>query len=306
MLNESGLAVTGWDSEVILRESFSLDHPKITENGINLFCYDLGGKELRIFNSYSLLSEIQFDYPIYWLAASKSGSFAAVSSAKGYRSAVYVYDKEFRLTYSRLLGDKYVDFVDISHDGEEFVTAAHYSEDGNIVTLATRVRVDSEDAVSQQKFIGEIPLGIYYTENGYCLMTSDKMRMFDGEDNIIGEVSFGDKDLLSGRIYGERILVTYAMEGLSGGTEAIIYRLDGSVEYTHVFENSHSDSVIIGDTLYALSPGTLSECMINGDTILYDIPTSYSSLVSDENKLILFSENQAEVFTKESFYIKSE
>ncbi len=306
VLNESGLAVTGWDSEVILRESFSLDHPKITENGINLFCYDLGGKELRIFNSYSLLSEIQFDYPIYWLAASKSGSFAAVSSAKGYRSAVYVYDKEFRLTYSRLLGDKYVDFVDISHDGEEFVTAAHYSEDGNIVTLATRVRVDSEDAVSQQKFIGEIPLGIYYTENGYCLMTSDKMRMFDGEDNIIGEVSFGDKDLLSGRIYGERILVTYAMEGLSGGTEAIIYRLDGSVEYTHVFENSLSDSVIIGDTLYALSPGTLSECMINGDTILYDIPTSYSSLVSDENKLILFSENQAEVFTKESFYIKSE
>ena len=306
VLNESGLAVTGWDSEVILRESFSLDHPKITENGINLFCYDLGGKELRIFNSYSLLSEIQFDYPIYWLAASKSGSFAAVSSAKGYRSAVYVYDKEFRLTYSRLLGDKYVDFVDISHDGEEFVTAAHYSEDGNIVTLATRVRIDSEDAVSQQKFIGEIPLGIYYTENGYCLMTSDKMRMFDGEDNIIGEVSFGDKDLLSGRIYGERILVTYAMEGLSGGTEAIIYRLDGSVEYTHVFENSLSDSVIIGDTLYALSPGTLSECMINGDTILYDIPTSYSSLVSDENKLILFSENQAEVFTKESFYIKSE
>ena len=74
-------------------------------------------------------------------------------------------------------------------------------------------------------------------------MTSDNMRIFDNEDNIIGQVSFEDKDLLSGRIYGQRILVTYALEGLSGGTKAVIYNLDGSIEYTYDFENSLSDSI---------------------------------------------------------------
>lgn len=297
ILNESGLTITGWDEEVILRESFSLDHPKVTENGINLFCYDLGGKDLRIFNSYSLISQISFDYPIYWLAASEDGGFAVVSSAKGYRSAVYVYDKEFRLLYSRLLGDKYVDFVDISEDGKEFLTAAHYSEGGNIVTLVSKFRVDSEDMISEQKFIGEIPLGIYYTESGYCLMTSDSMRMFDSEDALKGEVSFADKDLLSGRILGNYALVTYSLEGLSGGTEAVIYNLEGNTVYSQTFNNAISDSTIIGNKLYALSPGVLSVCNTEtNETETHSIPTSYSSLIPDGERIILFSENQAEYF----------
>ena len=307
VLNESGLTVTGWDGEIILRESFSLDHPKITENGINLFCYDLGGKELRIFNSYSLISEISFDYPIYWFAAAEDGGFAVVSSAKGYRTAVYIYDKEFRLLYSWLLGDKYVDFVDISDDGKEIITAGHYSEGGNIVTLVTKVRVDSETAVSEQKFIGEIPLGIYYTDSGYCLMTSDSMRMFGSDDGITGEISFNGKDLLSGRIFGNRALVTYGLEGLSGGTEAVIYRMDGSAEFTYTFGNSISDAVIIGDKLYCLSPGVITICdIVAGTAETYTVPTSYSSLIADGEKIILFSENQAEYFDSSTYTIKEE
>lgn len=302
ILNESGLTVTGWDGEVILRNNFSSDHPKVTQNGLHLFCYDIGGRELRIFNSYSLISNISFDYPIYWLSASESGGFAAVSSAKGYRSAVYVYDKEFRLVYSRLLGDKYVDFVDISKDGKEFITAAHISENGNIVTLLNRSRIDTEDVVFEEKFIGEIPLGIYYTESGYCLMTSDKMRMYDNQDNPLGEVSFENKDLLSGRIYGDKTLVTYGIEGLSGGTEAVIYDIYGNIVYSQTFSTDISDSVIADDVLYVLSPGVFSKCDIQtGDSVQYSVPASYSSLVPDESDIILFSENQAEKFNPESF-----
>lgn len=302
ILNENGLTVTGWDGDVILRETFTFDHPKMIENGINVFCYDLGGKELRIFNSYSQLARTSYDYPVYWVSAATSGEYAVVSSAKGYRSAVYVYDKEFRIRYSRLFGDKYVDFVAISPDGQKFVTAAHYSKSGNLVTQLSLFSITAEDALFTQEFIGEIPLGIYYTDSGYCLLTTDTMRTFDSENTVVAEVSFAGRDLLSGKVFGSRSLINYALEGLSGGTETVVYRPDGSVEFSKRFDTSLSDAIICGNKLYTLSPGALTVCDIaSGTDTVYSIPTSYSSLVADGEEIILFSENQAEYFSETAF-----
>lgn len=302
VLNENGLTVTGWDGDVILRETFSFDHPKMIENGINVFCYDLGGKELRIFNSYSQLQRTSYDYPIRWLSAAASGEYAIVSSAKGYRSAVYVYDKEFRLIFSRLFGDKYVDFVAVAPNGQEFITAAHYSKNGNLITQLSKFSTTSADALFTQEFIGEIPLGIYYTSEGCCLLTTDKMRYLNNESEIVSETAFGERKLLSGKVFGNRTLVNYALEGLSGGTETVVYRADGSVEFQKRFATSLSDTLICENTLYTLSPGTLTVFdMESGEEQSYSIPTSYSSLVPDGNELILFSENQAEFFDPSAY-----
>lgn len=302
ILNENGLTVSGWDGDVILREVFTYDHPKMTENNLHLFCYDLGGKELRIFNSYSQLAKLNFDYPIHWISASASGDFAVASSAKGYRSAVYVYDKEFRIRYTRLFSDKYVNFVAVSPDGKEFITAAHFSKNGNLVTQISKFRVTEENAIFTQEFIGEIPLGIYYTEGGYCLLTTDNMRYFSSDNENVSTVSFEGLELLSGRVYGTASLVNFGLEGLSGGTQSIVYRPDGSVKYRATFDTALSDAVLCGDMLYALSPGTLTECnVLTGEKNVFEIPTAYSSLVLDDDMIILFSENQAEYFDKAAF-----
>ncbi len=305
VLNESGLTITDWKGQVTLREGFSFAHPKINQNGVNLFCYDLGGKEVKIFNSHSLLSEISLDYPLYWFASSESGNFAIATSAKGYRSAVNIYDKQFILIYSSFFGDKYVDFVDISPDGKEFITASHFSQSGNIVTQISKFRTDTENVIVEHKFIGEIPLGIYYTENGYCLLTSDKMRMFDNNDAQTGEISFSGRELLSCRVFGNKVIVTYALEGLSGGTETIIYGLDGVSQFSNRFGNSVNDAKIIGDVAYILTPGelTLSD-VASGQSETYIVPTSYSSLTYNGEKIILFSESQAEFFDKSKFELK--
>lgn len=304
ILNENGLTVAGWDGEVVLRETFTFDHPKMIENGINIFCYDLGGREVRIFNSYSQLSRMQFDYPVYHLSAAKSGEFAVLSSAKGFRSAVFVYDKDFRIRYTHHFGSEYADFVSISPDGQELVTASHFSKNGNLVARVSKfdLNSDSNEPIFSAEFTGEIPLGISYTDDGYCLMTTDALRNFNAENEKVAETLFSDKELLSGKVYGNRMLINYGMDGLSGGTESVIYRPDGSIETSRRFDTSLSDSIICGNKLYTLSPGVLTECDISGGKdIIYIIPTSYSSLVADGEELILFSENQAEYFDAEAF-----
>ncbi len=299
VLGNSGLTVTGWDGDIILQKSFAYDHPKIIQNGEHLFCYDLGGKELKIFNSYSQLQTISFDYPIYGFSTSESARFAVISSSKGYRTSVHIYDKEFRLIYTCYFGNKYADFVALNKDGVGFITASHYSQNANLVTVISRFRTDSaeDDPLFSQTFVGEIPLGIYYTDDGYCLLTSDALRFFNSKDEIVSELKFEDKKLLSGDVYGSRALMTYGLKGLSGGTNAVVYDKNGKEEFSVKFDYSLSDTLIMGDTLYALAPGKLTVCnIVTGEKKDYDIPTSYSALIPADDQLIIFSENQAEFF----------
>ncbi len=303
ILNEGGLTITGWDGEVLHKSAFSFNHPKMEQDGNYLYCYDLGGKELKIFNSYQQLSKTPtFDYPIYGLSTSNGSNFAVISSAKGYRSAVFVYNNNFLLRYSAYFGDKYVAFADISDDGNEFIVAAYNSKNGTIVTTVSKFRIDTKDAIYTKEYYGEMPLGLQYTDNGYCLTTSDSSRTFNAKDELISKIPFEHRRLLSGKVYGSKRVITYAMEGLSGGTEVVIYRGNGSIEYSKSFPTSLSDTTVCGNKLYTLSPGVLTECdMETGTQRSFTIPTSYSTLVPDGDRLILFSENQAEYFNASNF-----
>lgn len=303
VINDSGLTVTGWDGSILLRSSFSYDHPKIKQNGINLFCYDMGSKEVRIYNSYSLINTVAFDYPVLDVAVSQSGGFAVVGSSKGYRSAVFIYDKEFRPVFTRNIGDKYVDFADISADGKSFILAAHYSSNGQLTTLVSRFdTAASEEPLETKEFIGEMPLGIYYTDGGYALLTDSALRRFDTDGNEISTVSFSGRKLLSGGVYGDRTLICYAKEGLSGGTVACVYDADGSLSATREYPSALNTAVINDDKLYAVYPGRLCIADLSGGSDeVYLIPTSFRDIIPDGSNIILFSDNEADYFIPENF-----
>ncbi|MBP5155248.1 MAG: hypothetical protein J6252_01555 [Clostridia bacterium] len=302
VLSESGLAIYGWDGETTLKDAVAFDYPKMLTNGDLLYCYDIGGKEIKVYNSYSRQETKipPFDYPIHWVAASASGSFAVVSSAQGYRSAVYVYDKNYNLVYSCLFGNKYADFVDISADGKEIIVTGHYAEKADMTTFVSRYSVNSETPLTEYSFIGETPFGIYYTESGYSLITGDFIRNYAASaDEPAGVISFSGKRLMSARTYGDRSLVTYSTEGLSGGTELDVYDFGGKVLYTARFETSLSDTLLCGDAVYALAPGELSLGRINGGmTEKHYIPTSFTRLIPDGERVILFAADTARYFDK--------
>lgn len=304
VINESGVTVTGWDGDTLVKESFGYDHPKTVENGTNLFCFDLGGSELRIFTSYSQVSLQSFSYPIYAVAASKSGSYAVVSSEKGYRSAVFVYDQHFREIYHYYFGKLYTDFVDISPSGNEIITLSHYSADGNLVSSLSRYSTtDSSAEPYTAEFAGEIPLGVYYTDYGYALLTGSALRMFSSDGTQLGEVSFAGKELLSAHIYGKYSAITYGTEGLSGGNEVFVCGSDGSEITTERFSGTLSDIMIYGETMWTISPGAFVSIDLGkaAENKVYTVPTSFNRILSDEGRPILFSENEAHYFSEAEY-----
>ena len=107
VLNTDGLTVysreAGTVGNKMFSESFRMEDPRLVATTQNIFAYDLGGNEVRMFNSYSQLARLSMDYPIYGFSAVDSGHFAVITAEKNYRTAIYVYDAYARQIYKRLL-----------------------------------------------------------------------------------------------------------------------------------------------------------------------------------------------------------
>ena len=91
--------------------------PQIETCGQSLYVYDLGGRGISRFNSYSLLGSVTLDSDIISLSANDSGDISVVTDEKGYRTAVTVYSKRFKELYKWQTSDHFAFLSALSPDG---------------------------------------------------------------------------------------------------------------------------------------------------------------------------------------------
>lgn len=74
-------------------------NPYMRVSGGSVFVYDLGGRGISRFNSYSCLGETALDSRILSFTANRSGQCAVVTDEEGYRTALTVLDKHLKAVY---------------------------------------------------------------------------------------------------------------------------------------------------------------------------------------------------------------
>ncbi|HBR30850.1 MAG TPA: hypothetical protein DD733_02080 [Clostridiales bacterium] len=299
VLNNSGLKVYSFNGKKLLSSSFKYDYPRMLSNNKNIYTYDIGGSELRIFSSYSLLYSETFGYPIYGVSVSENGGFAVVTSAKGYRNSFYVYDEYYRVIYKYFSAEKYIDCISLSADGKEAVTLLHYSKSGEIVTLLMKFSVDKEEPVFQAEFNDELPLQVSYMSDGsYAVLTSKSLRFYSSENIASDEIIFGEKSLLGYEFCNNYAIITYNTIGLSAGTELDVYAKDGTLVAVRRYEGALLDKKIYADNLYVLTHGALSMVDLSGkdEDKMTVVDNEFRDIILDNESIVLFSDNKAEYF----------
>ncbi len=272
--------------------------PLTAVGGNHLMFCDLGGYELRAYTPYQKAYSETFGYPILGLAASDSGSFAVISTVKGYRSAVMIYNSYFRVIYTRKFGEYYVNCVDIFSDGNGFVTAAMFSDGGTVHTGMYLFSLESEDPIRFDSYEGELPLAVKcFKDGGYALLTDAALRFYDGEGNNVSTTdtsSFGAK----GFTFGDGCCVLQCeTRGLSAGSRLMCIDRKGSFVVDRDIDGVISDTAFAGDRLYILLHGRLlsfdtSNGSMEEDTVDEDI----RELVADSRMLMLMSGGSAVVY----------
>ena len=269
VLNGSGISVYSQDAEKVFSFTFRMDNPRLVTTEDSIFAYDLGGKEIRIFNSYSQIARLSLDYPIYGFSAVSNQGFAVVTAEKNYRTAVYVYDQYARQTYKRLLSDTYADYVALRDDGQSFALLGHYSQGGSLVSFLQTYSVRQEEPTLSVSFTGEMPLKVAWLDHDrFMVMTGSAMRIYaaDGSEPS-SSLSLEGLTLEGCTVSHGRILLSTAVSGLSGGS--VLQVLDGTLSeiLNERFGGAIEQKIVIGDAVYVLTVGKIHEILLSDRTV---------------------------------------
>lgn len=296
VLNGDGLSLYGWDAERLFSVSFRMESPRLAVTPQSIFAYDLGGYELRLFNSYSQFARLVMDYPIYGFSASESGTFAVISSEKNYRTAVYVYDSNARQVYERMLSDTYIDQIALSPDGSEFLALGHYAKGGDLITVLQRYSLSDEEPIFTASYSGELPLRVgYLSDERFAVLTGSALRCYEADvSDPIGTLSVEDADLQGCSFSEGHILLTFSDSGLSGGTVLRVYGDDVKQLGTYRYEGAVTDKMVLDGSLCVLTMNEVTVTPLSGgEPTVYPVGKDALQLLSDNGTLIVFEKSDA-------------
>ncbi len=292
VLNIDGLTVYDTNGSKILQSSFKFDSPKMISNPKNIIVCDIGGHNLKVFNPYSTVYTETFDYPVFDIATSESGGLIVASASKGYKSAFYIYDEFFRVIYSYNFGDRYIDSVALSKDGKEALTLLHNSEAGSIATRILKYSVEQEKAVFEAVYKDEHPYKVAYMSDGYYALFTDKsLRFFSPDNQVIRQIMFREKSLLSYEFTSDYVIITYTPQGLLSRTELYLYNKDETLDEVFLFDGAVLDMYVSDSFLYTLSHGliTVTDTRDKDNIKVLEVDNDTTGFLIDGDNLVLLS-----------------
>ncbi len=297
VLNDEGLSIYGWDGNRLFHETFRMDDPRMASTAQNLFVYDLGGNELRVFNSLSQVAKFSMEYPIYGFSACDAGNFALISSEKNYRNTVLVYDEHMRQIFKRSFSDTYVDQIALSPDGSTVLALGRKAQGGDLLTVLQAFSIRQEDPLFTSTLPGELPLRVaYLSDERYAVLTSNALRCFPaGSAEPDAVLSFDDRTLNGCSFADGRILLTFSTQTLSGETVLRVYNALAEQTFEAHYAGDILHKTLYGDSVCVLLVGELFLTPLSGgEAKRYEVGQDALCAVPDAyGNLILFEKGRA-------------
>ena len=222
----------------------------IDSGGKYLAVYKRGATNATLYNSFSDIHTINSDDPITQVCTDAEGGFAVVSSEKGMRSAVTVYNRAFSPVYVWKSPDKYVFRAELSDDGG-LIGIFCYGADGGRQYSEFAVRGTDGRTVCDEKYYGEQPLMIFFCDNGTSVSVTDMaVRTYSPVGEKTGETQVRGTLLLA-LCDGEKTVICSRRVGTSG-TDVTVLDTNGNETAAYTIGAEVYSAVSDGKNIYLL------------------------------------------------------
>lgn len=302
VLSKTQLTVYDTAGQLLQRTGIKNDNPMLLTVGKNMIIYDLGGSQLNVYNSFSHVYSENFGYPILGVSAAEDGSYAVLSGAKNYRSAVYVYDSNYRLTFSHYFPTEYSTAMQLDKAGKNVLVLSHISENGDYLGSAALFSTTAEEPIANFKFVGELPLNCHFTDDGGYIILTDKYLRFYGADNTLKSEIAVSGNLLNCNFGGNYVMLAFDNTGLSENKELTVYDSMGNNVYRTETSARPDDVLLYGSRLYMLTMGKLSVHDLVNDVKMFEAQTDANAvdLIISDDKLLVFTYSDVTVYNAET------
>jgi len=255
VLSPKGFVTYDFSGSELIYKKLAFPNPCLKTAGKYALCYDISGKSLEVFNSYSNVIEKQFDYPIKDACIRSDGSYAVSYADKYLRSKVTVFEPDGEFTYETR--DKEVVAVSLPEESNKVNFIAMTVNNGDFRTILLSYNTREEKSVFEKEFIGEFPLRLYSSKDMVCMLTDKTLYFIDYDGKIVKQYSHDTQDLASAYMSGGYIAVAYSGNVINDNMLKI-FDFNGEHIVTEYFDNDIISFSAYENKLYALEKGKLN------------------------------------------------
>lgn len=163
--DKTGISLYDLSGDKLFNYRFSYSKHATVNDSHNILVYDIKGNEISIFNSFSRVFSQKYPYSVRCADINEKG-FAVITGEKGYRSALIVYNDNFKEQFRWLSEDNYLTSISLSPDGKKVAVATAKSEDG-IYKCGIRIfDIKEEEPCAVSGYFDELPIYISYSSDG--------------------------------------------------------------------------------------------------------------------------------------------
>ena len=294
LINPNGVTLFDRRGSAVLTDSYSMSKPTSVCGDKYLVVYDLGGHQVRIYNSFSLLFDKYFDYPVQAVSINTEGSFSIVTSKKNYRSAVFVYNKDFKQIYQWLSSDKLATGAYLS-DQNELTISAVYTENGDLMSELIELKIGEKKTLSTVKYKGELPLYHRTNERHTVYITDESLNIIKKGKNVATH-HFDEGSILKVAQGENRIAILQNEFSVGVKYKLSIFDSEGKIKKTHTFTESIRDIETFEDTVFVLTHTELYVFTDNKDPKKISLDGDYKDVgVFAKDCVILCGDSQAHI-----------
>lgn len=238
-----GIAVASRERISILsaggREIYSQSHeysnPSLISSDRFLLLYDVGGRKLSVFNSFSELEKQTFEFPLIGASISDKGDFAVITKNDKYDSVVSVFTKsgakyDYYFATGRAVG------VSLSENGTKMAVALAYAENSEMNGEVRVYKVGSKEYNSADLTFCGIPYSLKIYDNGnICALGSRGVNTFSADMKMLGEY-LPDREIFV-HSFGEDGIALAHLSDNNAKTDVLLLDKSGRISYRNEFSN---------------------------------------------------------------------
>lgn len=207
VLYRNGLAVLGSQKLTVFTASGRESHahaltyrtPRLVSSGRYLVAYDLGGRELSLYNSFTCVKTIKTENNIRSVAACNQGYYAVVTDGTEYASEVLLYNENHRMT-NRYRLKEYTLMAAMRADGNQISLISVSTQGGRMQTHISQVSPGEETWGNSCVIKDVYPVACDYTEDGgLLLVTANAIYLLNSQLEIVNSCAFSSSEVLSFR-----------------------------------------------------------------------------------------------------------
>lgn len=290
-LYREGLAVLGKQKLTVFtatgREShahmISYRTPRLVSSGRYLIAYDLGGKELSLYNSFTRVKSLTTENDIRSVAACNQGYYAVVTDGTEYASEVLLYNENHRMI-NRYRLQEYTLLAALRPDGEQLSIISVSSEGGRMQTHISQASPNEQSWGGSCVIKDAYPIACHYTEAGdLLLVTTAGVYLLNAQLEITASNTFSTEEVLSFRADEQGCVLICRDNVYDNASRVIVFDKSTNLMYnvsvsSQVYDVSYTKGVL----------AVLTENELNIFRGGQDVPYAVAAFNGDYKKLLAY------------------